>query len=56
MSRSFPGDQDWADEVVWRNLADECRATIVVDDETELMLIPSPRSIVDHCVGAFVCA
>jgi hypothetical protein len=43
-----PGDQDWADEVVWRNLADECRATVVVDDETELMLIPFPRSLVDR--------
>jgi hypothetical protein len=46
-----PGDQDWADEVVWRNLADEGRATVVVDDETELMLIPFPRSIIDRLRG-----
>ena len=44
-----PGDQEWADDVVWRNLADECRATVVVDDETELMLIP--RTIVDRLRG-----
>jgi hypothetical protein len=46
-----PGDQDWADEVVWRNLADERRAAVVVDDGTELMLIPCPRSLVDRLGG-----
>ena len=37
-----PGDQEWADDVVWRNLADEGRATVIVDEETELLLIPPP--------------
>ncbi len=46
-----PGDKDWADEVVWHSLAEECRATVIVDEEIELMLIPFPRSIVDRLRG-----
>jgi hypothetical protein len=46
-----PGDKDWADEVVWRSPAEECRATVIVDEETKLMLIPLPRTIVDRLRG-----
>ena len=46
-----PGDQEWADDVVWRNLADEGRATVIVDEETELLLIPLPRRPIDRLRG-----
>ncbi|HEX5307626.1 MAG TPA: hypothetical protein VFW38_00940 [Solirubrobacteraceae bacterium] len=46
-----PGDQEWADAVVWRNLAEERRPTVIVDDETELLLIPLPRRLVDRLRG-----
>jgi hypothetical protein len=46
-----PGDKDWADEVVWRSLAEECRATVIVDEDIELMLIPFPRNVVDRLRG-----
>ena len=36
-----PGDQEWADDVVWRNLI-EGHPTVLVDEETELLLIPPP--------------
>lgn len=45
-----PGDQEWADEVVWRNLT-EGRATVLVSDEIELLLIPLPRSLIDRLRG-----
>jgi hypothetical protein len=45
-----PGDQEWADDVVWRNLT-EGRATVLVSDETELLLIPLPRSLIDRLRG-----
>lgn len=45
-----PGDQEWADEVVWRNLT-EGRATVLVSDETELLLMPLPRSLIDRIRG-----
>jgi hypothetical protein len=46
-----PGDQEWADDVVWRNLAYEGRATVIVDEETELLLIPLPRGPIDRLRG-----
>ena len=46
-----PGDQPWADDVVWANLADLGLPTVVVDDETELLLIPLPRRFVDRVRG-----
>ena len=46
-----PGDQDWADDVVWRNLAEHRRPAVIVDDETELLLIPLPRRLVDRLRG-----
>jgi hypothetical protein len=42
-----PADEEWADEVVWRNLA-EGRATLVVDEEIELLLAPRPRTVLDR--------
>ena len=46
-----PGDHDWADQVVWRNLTEEHRPTVIVDDETELLLIPLPRRLADKVRG-----
>jgi hypothetical protein len=45
-----PGDQEWADEVVWRNLT-EGRATVIVSDEIELLLNPLPRTLIDRLRG-----
>ena len=45
-----PGDQEWADDVVWRNLI-EGRPTVLVDEETELLLIPLPRRPIDRLRG-----
>jgi hypothetical protein len=45
-----PGDQEWADDVLWRNLT-EGRPTVLVSDETELLLIPLPRSLIDRLRG-----
>ena len=45
-----PGDQEWADDVVWRNLI-EGHPTVVVDEETELLLIPLPRRPIDRLRG-----
>ncbi len=46
-----PGDKEWADGVVWRNLAEHRRPTVIVDDETELLLIPLPRRLIDRLRG-----
>lgn len=45
-----PGDQEWADEVVWRNLT-EGRATVLVNDEIELLLTPLRRNLIDRLRG-----
>jgi len=45
-----PGDEEWADEVVWRNLTTG-RATVVVSDEFELLLMPLPRHLIDRLRG-----
>lgn len=45
-----PGDQEWADDVVWRNLT-EGRATVLVSAENELLLIPQPRNPIDRLRG-----
>jgi hypothetical protein len=45
-----PGDQEWADDVVWRNLI-EGHPTVVVDEETEFLLIPLPRRPIDRLRG-----
>lgn len=41
-----PGDEDWADDVVWRNMV-EGRPTVVVVEDTELLLVPKRRSLID---------
>ncbi len=45
-----PGDQEWADEVVWRNLV-EGRPTVLVGEEVELLLVPTRRSPIDRLRG-----
>jgi hypothetical protein len=44
------GDEEWADEVVWRNLT-EGRPTVLVSDDAELLLAPQPRSLIDRLRG-----
>ena len=46
----IPGDQEWADDALWRNLT-EGRATVLVSDENELLLIPQPRGLIDRLRG-----
>jgi hypothetical protein len=46
----IPGDQEWADDVVWRNLT-EGRPTVLVNDDAELLLNPLPRSLIDRLLG-----
>lgn len=46
-----PGDRAWADDLVWRNLAEDRRATVIVDDETELLLAPLRRRLIDRLRG-----
>jgi hypothetical protein len=46
----IPGDQEWADDALWRNLT-EGRATVLVSDESELLLIPQPRGLIDRLRG-----
>jgi len=45
-----PGDKEWADDVVWRNLK-EGRATVLVSEDAELLLAPQPRSLIDRVRG-----
>jgi hypothetical protein len=45
-----PGDQEWADDVVWRNLI-EGHPTVLVGEETELLLVPLRRGLIDRLRG-----
>jgi hypothetical protein len=45
-----PGDEEWADDVVWRNLI-EGHPAVLVDEGTELLLIPLPRRPIDRLRG-----
>ncbi len=45
-----PGDEEWANDVVWRNLA-EGRPTVIVGEESELLLVPTRRSLIDRLRG-----
>ena len=47
---AFVPDEEWADEVLWRNLA-EGRATVLVGEEIELLLTPLRRSLIDRLRG-----
>jgi hypothetical protein len=49
----IPGDQEWADEVLWRNLT-EGHPTVLVSEDAELLLLPRPRSLVDRLRGHVV--
>jgi hypothetical protein len=43
-------DQEWSDDVVWRNLT-EGRRTVLVGEEGELLLTPRPQSPLDRLRG-----
>ncbi len=43
-------DQEWADEVLWRNLT-EGIPTVLVDEEVELLFTPRRRSPIDRLRG-----
>lgn len=45
-----PGDEEWTDDVLWRNLL-EGQATVLVGEETELLLVPMRRGLVDRLRG-----
>ncbi len=45
-----PGDEEWADDAVWRKLA-EGRPTVVVGEQDEVLLVPMRRSLVDKLRG-----
>jgi hypothetical protein len=46
-----PGDEEWSDEAVWRTLAEEGRPVVLVGEETELLLVPYPRTVRDRLAG-----
>jgi hypothetical protein len=45
-----PGDQKWAGDVVWRNLS-EGHPTVLVGEETELLLVPLRHGLIDRLRG-----
>jgi hypothetical protein len=45
-----PADEEWADEVVWRNLTDGI-PTVLVGEESELLLTPLRRGPFDRLRG-----
>jgi hypothetical protein len=45
-----PADEEWADEIVWRNLTDGI-PTVLVGEESELVLTPLRRGPLDRLRG-----
>jgi hypothetical protein len=45
-----PADEEWADEVLWRNLI-EGQASVLVGEEIELLLTPLRRGPLDRLRG-----
>jgi hypothetical protein len=45
-----PADEEWADEVLWRNLI-EGQTTVLVGEEIELLLTPLRRGPLDRLRG-----
>ncbi len=45
-----PSDEDWTDDVLWRNLI-EGQATVLVGEDTELLLVPLRRGVIDRLTG-----
>jgi hypothetical protein len=45
-----PSDEEWTDDVLWRNLI-EGQATVLVGEDTELLLVPLPRGVLDRLRG-----
>jgi len=48
--RFIPGDQEWADDVLWRSLT-EGRPTVLVSEHAELLLVPRRRTLIDRLRG-----
>ncbi len=48
--RFIPGDQEWADDVLWRSLT-EGRPTVLVSEDAELLLVPRRRTLIDRLRG-----
>lgn len=46
----IPGDEEWADDVLWRNLV-EGQATVLVGEDSELLLVPMRRGLIDRLRG-----
>jgi hypothetical protein len=46
----IPGDQEWADDVLWRSLT-EGRPTVLVSEDAELLLVPHRRTLMDRLRG-----
>jgi hypothetical protein len=46
----LPGDEDWAEDALWRNLTDGI-PTVLVGEETELLLTPLHRTPLDRLRG-----
>jgi hypothetical protein len=45
-----PSDEEWTDDVLWRNLI-EGQATVLVGEDTELLLVPLRRGVIDRLRG-----
>jgi hypothetical protein len=45
-----PSDEEWTDDVLWRNLI-EGQATVLVGEDTELLLVPLRRGVIDRLTG-----
>ncbi len=46
----IPGDQEWADDVLWRSPT-EGRPTVLVSEDAELLLVPHRRTLIDRLHG-----
>jgi hypothetical protein len=42
-----PSDEEWTDDVLWRNLI-EGQATVLVGEDTELLLVLLRRGVIDR--------
>jgi len=45
-----PSDEEWTDDVLWRNLI-EGQAAVLVGEDTELLLVPLRRGVIDRLRG-----
>jgi hypothetical protein len=42
-----PSDEEWSDDILWRNLI-EGQATVLVREDTDLLLVPLRRRVIDR--------